>query len=95
MKFSRMQGLAAMRTPRTLRGRAANSCSGGIPVILLKPKTPSRAPWPSPSDSALAATSCSRRSRSRNPYQAIGRPVEAHAILAPALEGFSPTPEMA
>ena len=27
-------------------------------------------------------------------YQSTGRPVEAHAILAPALEGFSPTPEM-
>jgi predicted ATPase len=25
-------------------------------------------------------------------YQSTGRPVEAHAILAPALEGFSPTP---
>jgi predicted ATPase len=25
---------------------------------------------------------------------AAGRPVEAHAVLAPALEGFSPTPEM-
>jgi hypothetical protein len=23
-----------------------------------------------------------------------GRPVEAHDVLAPALEGFSPTPEM-
>ncbi|HEY3718546.1 MAG TPA: AAA family ATPase, partial [Roseiarcus sp.] len=28
-------------------------------------------------------------------YQSIGRPVEAHDILAPALEGFSPTPELA
>jgi predicted ATPase len=27
-------------------------------------------------------------------YQSTGRPVEAHAALAPALEGFSPTPEM-
>ena len=27
-------------------------------------------------------------------YQATGRLVEAHAVLAPALEGFSPTPEM-
>ena len=27
-------------------------------------------------------------------YQSAGRPVEAHAVLAPALEGFSPTPEM-
>jgi predicted ATPase len=28
------------------------------------------------------------------PYQSTGRPVDAHAVLAPALEGFSPTPEM-
>jgi predicted ATPase len=27
-------------------------------------------------------------------YQSTNRPAEAHAILAPALEGFSPTPEM-
>jgi predicted ATPase len=27
-------------------------------------------------------------------YQLTGRPIEAHAVLAPALEGFSPTPEM-
>ena len=27
-------------------------------------------------------------------YQSTGRPAEAHAILAPALEGFAPTPEM-
>jgi len=27
-------------------------------------------------------------------YQATGRLVEAHAVLLPALEGFSPTPEM-
>jgi predicted ATPase len=27
-------------------------------------------------------------------YQSTGRPVEAHAVLAPALEGFAPTPEM-
>jgi hypothetical protein len=27
-------------------------------------------------------------------YQSIGRPADAHAVLAPALEGFSPTPEM-
>ena len=27
-------------------------------------------------------------------YWSTARPVEAHAILAPALEGFSPTPEM-
>jgi tetratricopeptide (TPR) repeat protein len=27
-------------------------------------------------------------------YQSTRRPIEAHAVLAPALEGFSPTPEM-
>ena len=27
-------------------------------------------------------------------YQSTERPVEAHAVLAPALEGFAPTPEM-
>ena len=27
-------------------------------------------------------------------YQSTSRPVEAHAVLAPALEGFMPTPEM-
>jgi predicted ATPase len=27
-------------------------------------------------------------------YQSTGRPVEAYAVLAPALEGFTPTPEM-
>jgi predicted ATPase len=27
-------------------------------------------------------------------YQLTGRPIDAHAVLAPALEGFSPTPEM-
>jgi hypothetical protein len=27
-------------------------------------------------------------------YQATGRPADAHAVLAPALEGFSPSLEM-
>jgi tetratricopeptide (TPR) repeat protein len=27
-------------------------------------------------------------------YQSTGRPAEAHSVLVPALEGFSPTPEM-
>src|SRR5208283_2868192 len=27
-------------------------------------------------------------------YQSTARPVDAHCVLAPALEGFSPTPEM-
>ena len=27
-------------------------------------------------------------------FHSTGRPADAHAVLAPALEGFSPTPEM-
>jgi hypothetical protein len=27
-------------------------------------------------------------------YQSTGRPAGTHAVLAPALEGFAPTPEM-
>ena len=27
-------------------------------------------------------------------YQSTGRPADAHAVLAPALEDFAPTPEM-
>jgi hypothetical protein len=27
-------------------------------------------------------------------YQSTGRALDAHAVLAPALEGFSPTPEL-
>ena len=27
-------------------------------------------------------------------YQSTGRAADAHAVLAPALEGFSPTPEL-
>jgi predicted ATPase len=27
-------------------------------------------------------------------YQSTGRPADAHAVLAPALDGFTPTPEM-
>jgi hypothetical protein len=27
-------------------------------------------------------------------YQSTGRPLDAHAVLAPALEGFAPSPEM-
>jgi hypothetical protein len=27
-------------------------------------------------------------------YQSTGHPGDAHAVLAPALEGFAPTPEM-
>jgi hypothetical protein len=40
------------------------------------------------SDALLASLAVARL------YQSTGRPTEAHAVLAPALEGFAPTPEM-
>ena len=61
---------------------------------------------PAPAEEAfLAAIAVAKRQATRSfelraalslakLYQATGRPAEAHAILAPALEGFSPTPEM-
>jgi predicted ATPase len=61
---------------------------------------------PAPAEEAfLAAMAAAREQRARSfelqaalslarLYQSTARPVEAHAVLAPTLEGFSPTPEM-
>jgi hypothetical protein len=38
--------------------------------------------------------SCSRLPRSPSSTSRQAAPADAHAILAPALEGFAPTPEM-
>jgi adenylate cyclase len=70
--------------------------------ILLKadPGNPARA-----EDAYLAAIAVAREQGARSfglqaalklakLHQSSGRPVEAHAVLAPALEGFAPTPEM-
>ncbi len=70
--------------------------------ILLKvvPENPARA-----EEAYLAAIAVAREQGARSfglqaalklakLYQSTGRPVEAHDALAPALEGFSPTPEM-
>ena len=61
---------------------------------------------PAPAEDAfLAAIAVARQQRTRSfdlraalslakLYQSTGRSAEAHTVLAPALEGFSPTPEM-
>ena len=61
---------------------------------------------PSPAEEALqAAITVAKRQATRSYelraalglarlYQSTSRPIEAHAVLAPALEGFSPIPEM-
>ena len=46
------------------------------------------------SGKARAVLNCARRFSLAKLYQSTGRPLDAHAVLAPALEGFSPTPEM-
>jgi tetratricopeptide (TPR) repeat protein len=56
-------------------------------------------------EAILAATAVAQRQKARSFQlraalslaklrQSTGRPADAHAVLAPALEGFSPTPEM-
>jgi hypothetical protein len=61
---------------------------------------------PAPAEKAFrAAIAIARRQGSRSfglqaalalaeLYQSTGRPLDAHAVLAPALEGFAPTPEL-
>ena len=61
---------------------------------------------PAPAEEAfLAAVAVANEQGARSPrlqaalslaklYRSTSRPVEAHAVLAPALEGFAPTPEM-
>ena len=61
---------------------------------------------PGPAEDAyLAAIAIAKEQGARSPvllaslalaklYQSTGRPLEAHGVLAPALEGFAPTPEM-
>ena len=53
--------------------------------------------WPpsqSRSSKARAVSNCARRSRSPSSISRPAAPLDAHAVLAPALEGFAPTPEM-
>ena len=70
--------------------------------ILLKKHADSPAPA---EDAYLAAIAIAQAQKARSfelraalslgrLYQSTGRPADAHALLAPALEGFSPTPEM-
>jgi tetratricopeptide (TPR) repeat protein len=70
--------------------------------ILLKADPPDFA---GAEDSYLAAIAIGRQQGARSfelqaalrlarLYQSTDRPVDAHAVLAPAIEGFSPTPEM-
>ena len=68
-------------------------------------KSRSRTPNPAPAEAAfLAAIAIAQQQKTRSfelraalslakLYQSTGRPIDVHDVLAPALEGFSPTPE--
>ena len=58
------------------------------PRKLSKPRSRSRR------NKARAAGVCAPRSALAKLYQSTARPADAHAVLAPALEGFFATPEM-
>ena len=78
--------LHRLRGEILLKRELADPCSGrgGLskPAIAIAKQQGAR------SYALLAALSLAKL------YQSTGRPAEACAILAPALEGFSPTPEM-
>ena len=73
---------------------AARFFLGATRPTLSPPKKPSSAPSPSRASRARAASACAPHLSLAKLYQSTGRPAEAHAVLEPALEGFSPTPEM-
>ena len=64
-----------------------------IPPTLRRPKKLSKPPSLSRNNRVPGASSCASLALAKL-YQSTDRLVEAHAVLAPALEGFSPTPEM-
>ena len=79
-EFSRVRGDILLRQEAPDVERAAEA--------LLEPPSPiarpkARAVWSLRASLSLAKL-----------YQSTGRPVDAHAVLAPALDGFSPTTEL-
>ena len=80
-------------SPRKRTASAGRFCSSVIPRILLRPRKQSLPPSPLRNSRRRGASNCARRCRWPRHYQSTGRAAESHAILAPALKGFSPTPE--
>ena len=77
-------------TPHPRRHPAARS----IPTTPPPPSKPTSPPSPSRSEQGARSFGLLAALKLAKLYQSTARPVEAHDILAPALEGFSPTPEM-
>ena len=93
-RWRRPTARAIARSKRNCIGREAKCCSKRDPAN------------PAPAEEAfLTAIAVAKQQGTRSfglraalslakLYQSTARPAEAHAVLAPALEGFSPTPEM-
>ena len=92
-RWRRSTAPAIARSKRSCIGRAAKCCSSATPPTLRPRWKRSRPPSPSRSSKARAARA-TRRPPLAKLYRSTGRPADAHAVLAPALEGFSPTPQM-
>ena len=73
---------------------AAKSCSNATRPIPLPPRKRSGPRSPSRRSKAHAVLDLQAALALAKLYQSTGRPADAHAVLAPALEGFAPTPEM-
>jgi hypothetical protein len=74
---------------------AAKFCSSTTRRTLRRPKKHSSPPSPSRNSSRRGALSCAALALAKL-YQSTNRVADAHAMLAPALEGFSAaTPEFA
>jgi hypothetical protein len=72
---------------------AARFCSSASPRTWRPPRKPSSPPSPSRKRKARSFELRAALTLAKL-YQSTGRLAEAHAVLAPALEGFSPTAEM-
>src|SRR6202035_1573619 len=75
-------------------GSAASFCRSAIRPTRPPRKGRLRLPSRSRVSRGRAASASVRRCRSPNSINPSATPVDAHAVLAPALEGFWPTPEM-
>ena len=70
-------------------------CPGAIPTNPAPRRSkPTSPPSPSLSEQGARSFGLLAALKLAKVYQSTARPVDAHDILAPALEGFAPTPEM-
>ena len=93
-RWRRATAPVTARSKQSYIAREANSCGNAT------------APIPRPAEEAfLTAIAVAKQQGARSfelraalslakLHQSTGRAAEAHAVLAPALEGFAPTPEM-